>query len=147
MPTKRFKNKAKLEIDQKIKSVFTDGAVKRSAQIKGLPPVAFNNIALEKNSEPVLDCISWKLYSLIKNTVVAIFDDQKAADWINAEDKELSRFFETSYPPFSDLKTQLRRAANFKTFIADDKSASFDIVSKINEVIDRFQEEKEGADQ
>jgi hypothetical protein len=78
--------------------------------------------------------------------VAVIFDDQKAADWINAEDKELSRFFETSYPPFSDLKTQLRRAANFKTFIADDKSASFDIVSKINEVMDRFQEENEDTD-
>jgi hypothetical protein len=96
-----------------------------------------------------VDCITAKLHSSISDMVAAIFDDETANNWTSAGDEELLRFLETNYPPgqkSSDLESQLKKAANFKYFKSDDKSSATEIISRINEVMDRFQEEKEDVE-
>jgi hypothetical protein len=43
-------------------------------------------------------------------------------------------------------KSQLKKAANFKFFKAYNKSLANEIISRINEFVDRFQEAKEDVD-
>ena len=79
--------------------------------------------------------------------VTAIFDDKIANNWTSANDEELLRFLETNYPPgqkSSDLRSQLKKAANFKFFKAETKSSA--IFSRINAVMDRFQEARKDVD-
>ena len=59
------------------------------------------------------------------------------------------RFLETKYPPgqkASDLESQLKKTANFKAYKADNKCTATENISKINDVMDRFQEEREGLE-
>ena len=75
----------------------------------------------------VVDYIIVKLHSSNSDMVAAIFDDETANNSTSAGDEELLRFLETNYSPGQkslDLKSQLKKAANFKFFKADDKSSA-----------------------
>lgn len=84
-----------------------------------------------------------KFHSSITDVVAENFNDETANNWT------LQGSLRPTTHQVRNLRTkksQLKKAANFKFFKAYNKSLANEIISRINEFVDRFQKAKEDVD-